>query len=103
MEQIFYPYFSISMTYHIVLAVLALLVFGYRFYRQRKMYQLVLAIAFPCTLLPYAVNTMSFFYAVGVFEGLALLLALILSQTVDKRQKPSDSTTDPQENSSAEP
>ena len=77
-------FFPISFTLHIVLALLALLVFGIQFIRFRKGHHLVLAIALPCTLLPYLSDNQTFFYMVGVFEGAALLLAAILSQTLDR-------------------
>ena len=77
-------FFPISFTLHIVLALLALLVFGIQFIRFRKGHHLVLAIALPCTLLPYLSDNQLFFYMVGVFEGAALLLAAILSQTLDR-------------------
>ena len=77
-------FFPISLTMHIILALLALLVFGMQFIRFRKSHHLVLAIALPCTLLPYLSDNQTFFYTVGVFEGVALLLAAILAQTLDR-------------------
>lgn len=84
MDNTFFP---MDLKWHIILALLALLVFGMQFIRYRKSHHLVLAIALPCTLLPYLSESQTFFYTVGVFEGAALILALILSQTVD-RDKP---------------
>lgn len=81
MENSFFP---MDMKWHIILALLALLVFGMQFIRYRKSHHLVLAIALPCTLLPYLSENQTFFYTVGVFEGVAMILALILSQTVDR-------------------
>lgn len=80
-------FFPISMTMHIILALLALLVFGMQFIRYRKSHHLILAIALPCTLLPYLSDNQTFFYTVGVFEGVSLLLAAILSQTVDREKE----------------
>ena len=77
-------FFPISMPLHIILALLALLVFGMQFIRYRKSHHLILAIALPCTLLPYLSDNQTFFYMVGVFEGAALILSVILSQTVDR-------------------
>lgn len=79
-------FFPISMTMHIILALLALLVFGMQFIRYRKSHHLILAIALPCTLLPYLSDNQTFFYAIGAFEGVALILAAILSQTVDREK-----------------
>ncbi len=77
-------FFPMDMKWHIILALLALLVFGMQFIRYRKSHHLVLAIALPCTLLPYLSESQTFFYTVGAFEGVALLAAFILSQTVDR-------------------
>jgi hypothetical protein len=79
--------FPIKFQVHIVLALLALLVFGLQFIRFRKSHHLVLAIAFPCTLLPYLTDNMTFFYMVGLGEAAALLMALIMAKTVDKPKK----------------
>ena len=87
MDNTFFP---MDIKWHIALALLALLVFGMQFIRYRKSHHLVLAIALPCTLLPYLSGSQTFFYTVGAFEGAALILALILSQTVD-RDKPQKS------------
>lgn len=81
-------FFPISMTMHIFLALLAFLVFGMQFIRFRKSHHLVLAIALPCTLLPYLSDNQTFFYMVGVFEAVALILAAVLSQTVDRDKEP---------------
>lgn len=81
--------FPISLGLHMVLALAALLVFGLQFLRLRKSHHLILAIALPCTLLPYLdENNQSLFYGVGIAELLALLLALVLSMTVDREKKP---------------
>lgn len=77
--------FPIDMTFHIVLAVLALIVFGVQFVRYRKSHYLLLAVAFPCSLLPYLDPTsLSLFHGVGVFEFVALALSAILSATIDR-------------------
>lgn len=77
-------YFPIRFELHIILALLALLVFGMQFIRFRKSHHLILAIALPCTLLPYLSTNATLFYAVGVGEAVALLLALVFSQTIDR-------------------
>ncbi len=82
--------FPISMEMHIGFALLALFVFGLQFIRLRKKYYLVLAIAIPCSLLAYVIEGMTFFYALGIAEGAALLLALILAKTVDRDRTPKE-------------
>lgn len=88
METMDNSLFPIHMGMHIVLGLLALLVFGLQFIRYRKSHHLVMAIALPCTLLPYLVDSMSFFYALGVVEFIALIAAFVLSVTVDRNKNP---------------
>ncbi len=76
--------FPISMEMHIGFALVALLVFGLQFIRLRKYYYLVLAVAMPCSLLAYVIDNTTFFYALGIAEAAALLLAFVLSKTVDR-------------------
>jgi len=92
--------FPIRMGMHIFLGMLALLVFGLQFIRYRKSHHLVLAIALPCTLLPYLTDNMNFFYGIGVAEFAALILSFILSVTVD-RNKNSELAESEQEEHSA--
>ena len=92
--------FPIRMGMHIFLGMLALLVFGLQFIRYRKSHHLVLAIALPCTLLPYLTDNMNFFYGIGVAEFAALILSFILSITVD-RNKNTESAESEQEEHSA--
>ncbi len=92
MEAISNSLFPIKMGMHVFLGLLALLVFGLQFIRYRKWHYLVLAIAFPCTLLPYLVDSMSFFYGLGVGEFAALILSFVLSCTIDKTKDPEPET-----------
>lgn len=94
-------YFPIRFEVHMVLALLALLVFGLQFIRFRKSHHLILAVALPCTLLPYLSDNKTFFYAVGIAEAMALVLAFILSQTLD-RDKTAPETMPPEETASAD-
>ena len=81
--------FPIEMKFHVFLALLAILVFGIQFVRYRKSHYLLLAIAFPCTLLPYLdQSNLSLFYGVGVFEFIAFAISAILSVTIDKDKQP---------------
>ena len=96
MDNTFFP---VSIKWHIILALLALLVFGAQFIRYRKSHHLILAVALPCTLLPYLSDSQTFFYTIGVFEGVALLTAFLLSRTVDrdKEDSPRRAETDEEE------
>ncbi|MDE5885052.1 MAG: hypothetical protein K2H29_08285 [Oscillospiraceae bacterium] len=77
--------FPIEMNFHIILAVIALIVFIIQFVRYRKSHYLLLAVAFPCSLLPYLnQENLMLFHGVGIFEFTALILSAILSVTIDK-------------------
>lgn len=90
--------FPIQLNLHVILALLAILVFGMQFIRFRKKHHFIMAIAFPCTLLPYlAPDNTTLFYGVGIFELIAFLLSFILSVTVDKEKKPVKTTETEQE------
>ena len=91
--------FPIRMGMHIFLGMLALLVFGLQFIRYRKSHHLVLAIALPCTLLPYLTDNINFFYGVGVAEFAALILSFILSITVDRNKNTEPAESEQEEHS----
>lgn len=84
MENLLFPVHPVM---HISLAILAFFVFGMQFIRLRKKYHLLLAIAIPCSLLPYVVEGRTFFYTMGVIEIAVLLVALVLAKTVDRDKK----------------
>lgn len=95
--------FPIQTGLHVFLALLSILIFGMQFIRYRKKHYLVLAIAFPCTLLPYiAQDNMILFNAVGVFEFIALFVSLLLSLTVDREKKPKNLDMQQDENKQAQ-
>lgn len=78
-------YFPIRFEVHIVLTLLAILIFGLQFIRFRRPKYLILAIILPITLLPYAVTTKTMFYTVGIAEAVGLLACLVL-HTLDVRK-----------------
>ncbi|MDE6730106.1 MAG: hypothetical protein K2J71_04950, partial [Oscillospiraceae bacterium] len=85
--------FPIAMKFHVILAVIALLVFVIQFVRYRKSHYLLLAVAFPCSLLPYLnPENLTLFHGVGVFEFAALMLSAILSVTIDKDKKSAENS-----------
>jgi hypothetical protein len=79
--------YPIELKMHIILVLLAVLVFGLQFIRLRKKYYLVLAVAMPLSLLPYLVDSDAFFYGIGIVEALALIGALVLAKAVDRDPK----------------
>ncbi|MBE6862487.1 MAG: hypothetical protein E7497_06280 [Ruminococcus sp.] len=73
---------------HIVFAILALVFFVFQFTREKKPYQLIMAIAVPFSLVLWLSESQTLFYAVGIIEAVLLFAALITS--IIFRDKSSD-------------
>lgn len=72
--------FPIGAEKHIVFCIIATILFVAQFVRTKHWYQLVMAIAVPCSLLIYvAPENKVVYYGVGVLEGILLLTAFVLS------------------------
>ena len=70
--------FPIAMDKHIIFAVASSLFFLLQFIRTRKLYQLIMAVAIPASLLIYlAPENTTFFYGVGIAEAVLMLLAFV--------------------------
>ena len=72
--------FPIGQDKHLVFCIIATALFLIQFARTKRLYQLVMAIAVPASLLIYVQpeNKMMYF-GVGILEACLLLLALILN------------------------
>ena len=94
--------FPISLTYHLVFALIAGIFFLVQFIRLRRPYQLVLTIAIPASLLIYLGRLMEhlgqtgaadffngkpWFHTIGALEAVLLLGALALSILAKVRRK----------------
>lgn len=62
---------------HLIFSCLAVLFFVYQFTKQKKPYQLIMAIAIPFSLVIWLSESKSLFYAVGIVEAVLLLAAFI--------------------------
>lgn len=72
--------FPISAEKHIIFCIIATILFLLQFIRTKRWYQLLMAIAVPCSLLIYINPENEYvYYGVGVLEGVALLTALVLN------------------------
>lgn len=80
METLETNLFIISQQKHIIFACVAAVFFLLQFVRTKRLYQLILAIAIPASLLIYiAPENKTFFYGVGIAEAVMLLAAFIAS------------------------
>ena len=85
---------------HITFAVISLLFFVYRFFTDKKPFQIILAIAIPFSLTLWASESRTWFYIVGAI-ALVLLLAAFVS-TFFFKNKPETTQTASAENNTAE-
>ena len=80
--------FPITMEKHIIFCAVAALFFVLQFIRTKRIYQLVLAIAIPASLLIYIQpENKTLFYGVGIGEAVLLVLAFILSIVQNRKDK----------------
>ena len=85
MEKTLFP---ITMEKHIIFCAVAAVFFLLQFIRTKRIYQLILAIAVPISLLIYiAPENETLFYGVGIAEAALLLLAFILNIVQNARDK----------------
>ncbi len=80
--------FPITFIAHLIFAIVSLLVFGVQYLFGKRTYHLLLAIAIPCTLIPYLDESNStLFYMVGLFELIALAVIAILAVVYEQHEK----------------
>ena len=80
MEHLEINVFPISFEKHVGFCTIAAVFFLLQFVRTKRWYQLVLAAAIPLSLLIYiAPENETYFYGIGIMEGVLLLLALVLN------------------------
>ena len=83
----------------IILIVAALIIGGlcgfmiFRFVKEKKPYQLIMAIAFPISLIIWTSENKTLFYTIGIIEAVLMLTAFVSSILFKK----------PKETSAAEP
>lgn len=78
--------FPFPLPMHIGLGVFAFLFLILRFAKEKYPYQLIIAVAAPLSLFIHISNEKSWFYFIGVVEGI-LLLAAFISTFIVKRPK----------------
>ena len=74
---------------HVTFAAIALVFFAFRFFFDKKPYQLIFAAAVPFSLTLWASESRTWFYIVGAIELVLILLALI-STFIFKDKKPAE-------------
>ena len=80
--------FPITMEKHIVFCAVATVFFLLQFIRTKRIYQLILAVAVPLSLVIYiAPDNKTLFYGVGITEAVLLVLAFLLNIIQSSRDK----------------
>lgn len=80
--------FPYPMSFHIVFVVIAVLFFGYRFFTDKKPFQLIFAVAVPISLIIHIFpDSRTWFYFVGIVE-VVLILAALVSCFIFREKKP---------------
>lgn len=92
--------FPISFTWHLAFSILACVFFIVQYVRLKKSYQLLIAIGIPASLCIYIQpENSSLFYAVGSFEIVLMLGALVFAfvERNHRKQEIADTTPLPDE------
>lgn len=79
--------FPFPFNMHLILSVISVFFFGYRFAVQKRPYQLIFAIAVPLSMTIWISNNRTFFYILGLVELILIASALILSIAIKPKEK----------------
>lgn len=85
---------------HIVFAIIALVFFVYRFFTDKKPFQLIFAIAVPFSLTLWLSDSRTWFYTVGAIELVFIAAAAVTALIF--RNKTEDETSDEEKTDAAE-
>lgn len=99
--------YPISMEKHIIFVIFASVFFLLQFIRTKRWYQLILAAAFPISLLIYVdESNHTFFYGVGITEFVLLCAAMVANiaqSRKDKKKKAAEKEAKAQEEQADSP
>lgn len=80
--------FPISFNAHMIFTIISVLFFSMQYSKQKKLYQLLSAIAIPLPLILYANSTSIVFNAIGIIELiLVVTIAIMLFSSGKKEEK----------------
>lgn len=71
--------FPFPLNLHVIFAVISVIFFIYRFITDRRLFQLIMAVAVPFSLTLRISDNRTWFYTVGIIELILLLIACISS------------------------
>lgn len=64
---------------HLIFACIGAIFFAYRFFTQKRPYQLIMAIAIPASLIIWLSESRTLFYGLGIAEAVLILAAFVTS------------------------
>lgn len=73
------PLFPFPLHLHVIFAVISAAFFIYRFVTDRRLFQLIMAVAVPFSLTLWISDNRTWFYTVGIVELILVLIACISS------------------------
>ena len=79
--------FPLPFNTHLIFCIISVAFFLFQYFRSGYKYQILMAFAVPATLLIYVSNNKIFFYAIGLFELIMLILVAISIANEKKRMK----------------
>jgi hypothetical protein len=79
--------FPLPFSMHLVFALIAFAVFMFQFWRLKRPYQIIMALAVPATLLLYISDSKAWFYTIGVIEAVLIVAAIVSAFICRKGRK----------------
>lgn len=86
---------------HVIFSCIALVFMAFQFFRERKPYQLIMAVAIPFSLVIWLSESRTLFFAVGIVEGILLLAAFITAIIFRNKDKAPENDSNDKTNESA--
>lgn len=64
---------------HLIFACIGAIFFAYRFYTQKRPFQIIMAVAIPLSLLVWISESRALFYGIGIAEAVLIIAAAVAS------------------------
>lgn len=87
---------------HFIFACIGAVFFAYRFYTQRRPFQLIMAAAIPLSLIVWISESKTIFYGMGIAETILILAAIVTSFIFKAPGNSQEETADAAEDASGE-
>lgn len=71
--------FPFPFNMHLIFACIGAVFFAYRFFTQRRPFQIIMAVAIPLSLLVWISESRTVFYGIGIAEAVLIIAAAVVS------------------------